>query len=605
MSFADSIGGFVGAVADAVSGIADSVGSAFSGPSTTGDGSKPNSSSSSFDAFGNAYATQDAANAADNVMGWQSTQANNAVNGTGAPGGMDEYIVTEETDDGGGGSGSNNNPLDAAAIKQMAIDAGMDVSNTEIETILADPAAWLKTKGVNLSDLDISMDANTVGTNIDPNDPNLALGDAVTVTTEEVSDTSVVSDVDTATATGYETESVVDQLGTDESTANAIVGEISENALVDAADIEIDIESVMDGSSVLGNALDEFARQDISRVIDSSTVQGKLLIDKLMAEGKLYTDSKQTIIGQSKIISAEFKDSQGNAIIPNWLQSVARSTSKTMAFSGMTGSAANEVMANALMEATLGVAEKEATYFQTVGNMNLTNKQEAIVNKNLALVQFMEFNASAREAAAINNANNFLKMDLTNLDNENKAEILNTQIYVDSLTHDSTEKNVASRFLADETNENARYYDNLNAQIEIHNTTQLNSIKKFNAGEVNDTREFNATIEDGRQQFYADMMYDVSVANAKWHQTVETKNTQLEFDAASADATAALDITKEGMAVLWDRVDNMLDYIWKGANNEADRDAMILAAEIQAQSNSGGSSGGFWSAIGSLLPIIF
>jgi hypothetical protein len=591
MSFADTFGGFVGAVADAVSGIADNVGNAISG---TGDYDVADHANFN-NKDGMSYTTESGVNyGSDGYVDFD--------NGTGAPGGMDDNnVVTEDT--GGGGAGSNSNPLDADAIKKMATDAGMDISNEEIQTIVNDPSAWLQTKGVNLSDLNIKVDGNAAGTTINPDDPAFALGDSVAVTTEEVSDTSSVDAVDTATATGYETESVVDMLGTDKTTANAAIGEVSENAIVDSADSEIDIGAVMDGTSVLGNALDEFANKDISRVIDTSTIPGKLLADKLMSEGKLYTDSKETIIGQSKIISAEFKDSNGNAIIPAWLQSVARSTSKTMTFAGMTGSASTEAMANALMEATLGVAEKEATFFQTVGLQNLTNKQEAIVNKNLALVQFMEFNASAREAAAINNANNFFKMDMKNLDNEQAAEILNTQIYVDSLTHDSTEKNVASRFLADATNENARYYDNLNAQIEIHNTEQLNSMKKFNAGEVNDTREFNAKIEDGRQQFQADMAYEIFAANAKWHQTVETANTQLEWDAASADATAALDIAKEGMAMLWDREDNLFDYIFKAANNEADRDAMILAAEIQAQSNSGGSSG-FWSAIGSIIPAL-
>jgi len=593
MSFADTIGGFVGAVADAVSGAVDNIGNAISGTGDYDVADHANFNTKD----GMSYTTESGVNyGSDGYVDFD--------NGTGSPEGMDDNnVVTEDTGVGGGFTRTSN-PLDADAIKKMATDAGMDISNEEIQTIVNDPAAWLKTKGVNLSDLNIRVDADAAGTTIDANSPDLKLDDTTPITSEQVTDVSSVDAVDTATATGYETESVVDQLGTPETTADAITRELSENALVDAADIEIDIESVMDGSSVLGNALDEFARQDISRIIDSSTVQGKLLIDKLMEEGKLYTDSKQTIIGQSKIISSEFKDSQGNAIIPPWLQSVARSTSKTMAFSGMTGSAANEAMANALMEATLGVAEKEAAYFQSVGDMNLTNKQEAIVNKNLALVQFMEFNASAREAAAINNANNFLKMDLTNLDNQNKAEILNTQIYVDSLTHDSTEKNVASRFLADATNENARYYDNLNATIEIHNTEQLNSMKKFNAGEINDTREFNATMDARREEYQADMAYQIYSDNARWRQTVETANTQLEFDAASADATNNLDIAKEGMAMLWDREDNILDYIFKAANNEADRDAMILAAEIQAQSNSGSGSSGFWSAVGSILPVI-
>jgi hypothetical protein len=38
---------------------------------------------------------------------------------------------------------------------------------------------------------------------------------------------------------------------------------------------------------------------------------------------------------------------------------------RTIAFTGMTGTAAKAAVANAMMEATLGIAESEAKFFQT------------------------------------------------------------------------------------------------------------------------------------------------------------------------------------------------------------------------------------------------
>ena len=67
-----------------------------------------------------------------------------------------------------------------------------------------------------------------------------------------------------------------------------------------------------------------------------------------------------------KIISEEFKDSNGNPVIPPWAQGMAREIQRSMAFSGVTGTAATAAMSNAIMEATLGVAEKEASFFQTL-----------------------------------------------------------------------------------------------------------------------------------------------------------------------------------------------------------------------------------------------
>jgi len=104
-----------------------------------------------------------------------------------------------------------------------------------------------------------------------------------------------------------------------------------------------------------------------------------------------------------------------------------------------------------------------------------------------------------------------------------------------------------------------------------------------------------ATLEDSRQRFYSEMQYNIDLANAKWRQTVETENTQFRFDAASEDLKNGLDISTEAQNRLWDRVDSLLDYIFKGWNAEADRDATILAAQMQAQASrkSGGGMGLF------------
>ena len=58
-----------------------------------------------------------------------------------------------------------------------------------------------------------------------------------------------------------------------------------------------------------------------------------------------------------------------------------------------------------------------------------------------------------------------------------------------------------------------------------------------------------------------------------------------------------MDISQEAMNRLWDRVDNTLDYIFKGWNAESDRDATILAAQMQAQASSSGGGNGFMDGL--------
>ena len=277
--------------------------------------------------------------------------------------------------------------------------------------------------------------------------------------------------------------------------------------------------------------------------------------------------------------------------MPPWAQGLARSVSKTMAFSGISGTAMTAAMSNAIMEATLGIAEKEATFFQTITTKNLDNRQQAIINKASVLAKFEVANLDARQAAAVQNAKSFLEMDLTNLTNEQQAEVVNTQAMIDAIFNDQSAINAARLFGAEQSNDMQKYYDNMNAQISLQNSEQINQMNRFNTGEINDGSEFNANLEQSRQEFYANMQYNLDLANAKWRQTVATSNTEMEFEAATTDVKNTLDLSTEAMTRMWDRVDNLLDYVFKGWNAESDREATILAAEIRAQAASSGGGG--------------
>jgi hypothetical protein len=301
-------------------------------------------------------------------------------------------------------------------------------------------------------------------------------------------------------------------------------------------------------------------------------------------------------MGQAAIIEKHFKNDKGEAIIPATHAATARAVSKTIAFDGIAGTASTAMMANALMETTLGIAEKEASFFQNLTFKNLDNRQAAILNKATVLSNISVANLGVREAAAVANANAFLTLDIKNLDNEQQAEIINKQEAIDALFQDQTAENAARLFTAEATNEMQTFYDNLNAQIDLKNTEEINAMQRFNAGELTDAAEFNASMEDSRQKFYSEMQFNIDKANAGWRQTVELTQTEMEFDAASEDIKNSLDLSQEALNRLWDRVDNMLDYVFKGWNAEADRDATILGAQIQAQANQE-SDGGIMGTI--------
>ena len=521
------------------------------------------------------------------------------------------YASTAVPDSNSGGGGGGGGGGQAAGVSTFAagpafniqtiIDfaskVGMAGSDAELKAITDDPAGWLEKNGALLDGKVDALDPETIGTLLDTTKDAYTAGDTNAVEVTTVDDISTADEVTNTGAETYTASTTEDLLGTEETTVDAVTGEIRDENLVDAE--QIDMTGAGTGVNAdntvneTGEALNDYASINISTMIDTSTVAGKLLSDKLTREGKDFVDAKTSVLWQMKTIAAEFTSQSGEPIIPPWAQGLARDVSKTIAFSGISGTAANAAMSNAIMESMLGVAEKESTFYQTLTTKNLDNKQQAIINKANVMSKFELANLDARQAAAVQNAKAFLEMDLTNLTNEQQAEVINTQAMVDALFNDQSAINAARLFGAEQSNDMQKYYDNMNAQISLQNSEQRNLMKKFNAGEKNDGAEFNAKLEQSREEFYANMQYNLDLANAKWRQSVATTNTEMEFEAATIDVRNTLDISTEAMTRMWDRVDNMLDYVFKGWNAEADRDAKILATEINAQANSGSGGNSF------------
>ena len=539
------------------------------------------------------------------VTGYQrmAQEARDRGDNDGADAIMQEAADNAQAAEGGGSTG----PLSADGIAKMIVDSGVATSNEEIQAMIADPKGYLDGKGINLSDIIPNLDPATAGTLLDPNSPNYALTALEAYLPQTVTGVDAVNAPNVVDPTTYNAATASDLMDNPEYNVDPATGEIRDENLVDADGIQIDMEGAATGvnadgtANLTGEALNDYATQNISTIIDTSTAAGKLLAQKL-GEGN-YTDSKSTILGQMEIISAEFKNSNGEPVIPPWAQSLARSVSRTMSFTGVTGTAGTAAMSNAIMEATLGIAEKEATFFQTLTVKNLDNRQQAVINKANVLAQFEVTNLGARQAAAVQNAKAFLEMDLTNLTNEQQAQVINTQSRVQVLLEDSQQENAARRFSAETQNDFTKFYTELGTQVEQFNANLFSELKRFNAGEINDATEFRMALENERQQFYSKMQFAVDESNAKWRQSVATTNTQMAYDAAAIDTKNYLDLSQEGLNRLWDRTDSTLDYLFKGAVSEEEFEMRLLIAEMQAAASTPQKASLFDTLLGGAIQI--
>jgi len=371
-----------------------------------------------------------------------------------------------------------------------------------------------------------------------------------------VQDTATAAAVDPREAVDYEASTT--QGAVEQNDMTAAQGSVSQQSQMVAP--QIDTEATGRGENEVGKALNAAAVLDLNDV-----------------------DARATLKGQIDILQDEFKDEDGNPIVPSWATGIARQVSRIAAFKGISGTAATEAMSNALLEASISVAEQDAKFFQTVTLTNLNNRQQSTINKANVLAQMDLANLDARTTAAVENAKNFMAMDMANLDNDQQARLVNTQQRFQSILEDSKAINAARLFGADSANEMAKFYDTINATLSQFNAAQTNAMSQFNVGETNAMAQFNSTLADSRDKFYREMAYNIDLSNAEWRRTIATTETQMTFEAAAFDAKNMVNISQEALNQIWDRSDALLDYIWKSSENQMDRNSALAIAKLQSK----------------------
>lgn len=475
------------------------------------------------------------------------------------------------------GGGGNTLPATGTTITPATVTGNQTVGQSGIDPtrlageLVGDPGSFMQ-GDMTLADKVEGVDPNTVGTNIDGSDPKYAMdADALNVvgTTGVVNQATGVTEEDART---YTAETAADRVAAQD--MDAATGEVRDDAIIDASDIEADVDDIE--SRVSG-----FATQNISKVIDTSTIAGKMLAETL-GEGN-YTDSKATVKGQMDILSKEFIDANGNPKIPTWCAGLARQVSRTMAFKGITGTAGVAAMAQACMEASLPIAQSDAKFYQTVTLENLSNKQESTINTANIISRMELANLDSREQAAVVNSKNFMAIDLANLDNEQQSNVINNQNRVQSILEDQKVINTQRMFTAENQNDFAKFYDNLSANINMFNTEQLNGMEQFNVNELNSIYKFNSELENGREQFYKDMQYNIDLSNTKWRQSIALQENEQLFEANARDVQNMFNLSTEQLNRIWDRQDSLLDWAWKSSENEKDRENKMALAKMELE----------------------
>jgi AraC-like DNA-binding protein len=457
---------------------------------------------------------------------------------------------------------------------------GVNVANTSAN-ILKDPQGFLGTEGTlsdNITTIDGSNPDNVLSNNDYSMDVDGLQGSAVNASTAQASGVTKPNQV--ATYNAATTGSQVDTLNKTTDAATAVFGSQSK---VDVEKLDMDglaTGTNADGSTnEVGKAFNAVNTQNLSTIIDTTTVSGKLLAQNL-GEGN-YTDAKTQITFWMDTLSKDFVDPvTGQAKIPTWAAGALKGVNRMIAFKGMTGTAAISAVAAATMESIIPIASEESKFFQTMTVKNLDAQNTQALNTANILSKMNIADLDSRMTESITNAKNFIAYDMTNLSNEQQINVVEFQAKQQSIMEDAKQENVARQFGAGETNTMDKFYDELGSRIGMFNTEARNSMEKFNTGETNAMSKFNLTLENQREMFYTQFQKDVDESVVKWRQSVELTNNATLNNAAATDVKNIVGLTTEQLNQMWDRTDALLDYSFKESENQKNRRTQVQIAKM-------------------------
>ncbi len=218
----------------------------------------------------------------------------------------------------------------------------------------------------------------------------------------------------------------------------------------------------------------------------------------------------------------------------------------------------------------------------TMNLNNLSNSQAMVIAEASALAQMDLSNLNNRQQSAVQNAQNFLQTDMANLSNQQQTELFKAQQRTQSLFTDQAATNAAAQFNSTSQNQTDQFFQNLGQQANQFNATQQNAQAQFNAGQTNTVQRFNAEMNNQRDQFNAQNQMVIAQSNAQWRRQIATADTAAVNRANELNANAILDISKTAYDNLWSYYADTMEWAWTTADNEADRQASLAAAQIAA-----------------------
>ena len=350
---------------------------------------------------------------------------------------------------------------------------------------------------------------------------------------------------------------------------------------------------------------------------------------------------------------------------PAWAAGAIRTANATMAARGLGASSlAGQAIVQAAMEASLPIAQADASIIAQFEAQNLSNRQQSsmLAAEQRAKFMGMEFdqtfqakvqnaarvadvanmNFTAEQQIALENSriantmnlqnlsNNqamvmaeaaaLSQLDVSNLNNRQQAAVQNAQNFMQidmanlsnqQQTELFTAQQRAQSLFTDQAAENAarqfnassqnQFFAGLASQTSQFNAAQVNAQSQFNAGQTNTVERFNAELNNQRDQFNAQNQLVIAQSNAQWRREIATADTAAINRANELNASSILDVSKQAYDNLWTYYADSMEWAWKSAESELERLNNLAIANLSANAQADAQKAASKSAAGSAL----
>jgi len=241
-------------------------------------------------------------------------------------------------------------------------------------------------------------------------------------------------------------------------------------------------------------------------------------------------------------------------------------------------------------------------FMQTSTLTDFSARQQSALQDATTLAQMDIQAADLATKTRISNAQNFLQMDVLNLNNNQQAAVINSQLDQQTRLSNQAAENARLQFNATSQNQVDQFMTAQANQMEQFNASQFNAMQQFNAAEANrlsaidagnslqasqaqaqlDTQisQFNTQIDSQREQWNAANAQAVEQSNINWRRQANTIDTAAENAANQQNVQNAFALTASEQAQYWQQLRDEANYLRQAYENEQTRKAQLYMTAI-------------------------